>query len=499
VLLREALRAYRNALVEFVRKSLTATYGAQAAQQVASLYAKVDEKTGLTRWQQMREAAERARATPEVSTEVADDFELLGVADFFSIFEKFFDQLFPLQTGQSKELRADFKAGVLRCARQVKVARDPTSHEVTEDSGVDEIVLAVSNIIILLKTCGLASEAAELRALLQGQLAAKPHFTTAMFKASGADSSFTDGIVRRLQAEGVKPSRIDLSDAEPLDDDVPEQPAPLLPSQRNIVVALETIPQPGSALAASINHAHRLGKRVIVVTATSDPNWPKHAVALGVPQSCRVTFPPEYASEATQRILERLVPEPLKAARAEAPAPSVPVAEAVLDGKLRAQLFNELVNPNLKRVWLVSPFVTDVGNLTISSGQLSARIGRERKRGVEVTLITRPPSANEGIASKREFLDRLERDGVQVLVNQNLHAKIYLFDAAPATMKWYLGSHNLTEGGLGKWREASMYGSREAEYRQAHNAMVSVREDRKTEPYNIWKAREARRPMGSAQ
>jgi hypothetical protein len=92
------------------------------------------------------------------------------------------------------------------------------------------------------------------------------------------------------------------------------------------------------------------------------------------------------------------------------------------------------------------------------------------------------------------FLDRLERDSVEVLLNDSLHAKIYLFVGAAGRFRWFLGSHNLTLAGLTRWRDASLAGFREAEYLVAKTALQRIQNHRETLPYYLWKARQARKP-----
>src|SRR5262249_73183 len=151
--------------------------------------------------------------------------------------------------------------------------------------------------------------------------------------------------------------------------------------------------------------------------------------------------------------------------------PHVPVAEALADEKLRNRLASSLRTPGWKYIWLVSPFASDVSEWTLTRQALSLILASLRNEGVAITLITRPPSPSEGIEQKVQFLDRLERDNIEVLLNDCLHAKIYLFENSTPHFRWYLGSHNLTVSGLTRWRDVSLAGFRQTEYIEVKGAM----------------------------
>src|SRR5205823_5233782 len=114
--------------------------------------------------------------------------------------------------------------------------------------------------------------------------------------------------------------------------------------------------------------------------------------------------------------------------RRREPISTVPTARALADERLRIQLSAGLNTPGWSAIWLVTPFASDVPDWGLTSNALTSIVAKQVRQGVQVTLITRPPSEGEGLDAKKRLLETLERDGATVLVNETLHAKIYLFE-----------------------------------------------------------------------
>jgi hypothetical protein len=488
VLLRRIFRVYRNALVEKIRVRMIARFGDEAGNEIGKLFAKKDDN-GVTRWELLKKNAELARASPEVATEVNDDFEILGVADFFAIFEKFYDVILAPSLSRDAEIKKEHKAGLLRCMRQIKVMRDPNSHEVTQDVGRDEFLLTASNAVVVLKACDCDDDANEVRDILVEATTAKPIYSVAVISDDTLGDDTAAMLIRRLSASGIKVTQYSASyvhsaGGEPV-------PAPHLPSQANIIPVLPKVPDVGSPAALMLAGAAKTKNVVPFITSECDlSTWPALAQAIGITTTARVVMHPEYIPPALSRLCDRLQSEAPSAPRPEFSS-SVPVAHAVIDGQLKVRLNDQLRQPELQKVYLVSPFASNVSEWNVHLRNLTTLLGELQQRGVSVTLITRPPTRSEGFASKKQFLGELARNGIRVLLHEYLHAKIYLFEASAGRLRWFVGSHNLTVSGLDRWKEVSMEGFREAEYRQAETAMIKIRDHRLTQPFDIWAAQDA--------
>ncbi len=70
-------------------------------------------------------------------------------------------------------------------------------------------------------------------------------------------------------------------------------------------------------------------------------------------------------------------------------------------------------------------------------------------------LTTPPPGKGAGYQAKIQMLEGLERAGIEVFVNENLHAKVYLF-RHPIMNLAVVGSANLTTDGMEKWVEIAL-------------------------------------------
>ena len=144
--LKRVLRLFRNGMVEHIRQGLRAKFGGVAESELSTLFGKKEVGSDTTQWERMKINADRARASPEVSTVVVDDFELLGVSDFYGVFEKFFVELTVVPpVGEALAVFTDRKKGLLRCLQQIKVFRDPNAHDVSDPIDADSLLLCILN------------------------------------------------------------------------------------------------------------------------------------------------------------------------------------------------------------------------------------------------------------------------------------------------------------------------------------------------------------------
>ena len=85
-------------------------------------------------------------------------------------------------------------------------------------------------------------------------------------------------------------------------------------------------------------------------------------------------------------------------------------------------------------------------------GQLSHLLKRQLTLGASVRLITTPPpgaATRVSFRSKYELLSNLDKNGIQIFLNEKLHVKAYLFLDSTNTTTTVVGSANLTGRGFG--------------------------------------------------
>ena len=87
-------------------------------------------------------------------------------------------------------------------------------------------------------------------------------------------------------------------------------------------------------------------------------------------------------------------------------------------------------------------------------GALSNLLIRQLAYGAKITVMTTPPPGNSGrrnsFKSKLRLLEQLDKNGADVYLHPNLHAKAYLFQDSMKSEMVIVGSPNLTSGGFGR-------------------------------------------------
>ena len=86
-------------------------------------------------------------------------------------------------------------------------------------------------------------------------------------------------------------------------------------------------------------------------------------------------------------------------------------------------------------------------------GQLSYLLRRQISNGAKVTLLTTPPPGRKGtkkaFKDKLSLLENLNQNGVEIHLNEQLHAKAYIFLDDRELLMTIVGSPNLTSRGFG--------------------------------------------------
>ncbi len=88
-------------------------------------------------------------------------------------------------------------------------------------------------------------------------------------------------------------------------------------------------------------------------------------------------------------------------------------------------------------------------------------------------------------------MELLVAKGVNVLFNDRLHAKIYLFDESDLTKACLLGSANLTNSAMDKLLEVAMFTHNRTIFKDVLTVFYGFRNERDTIRFSQWKHREA--------
>ena len=87
------------------------------------------------------------------------------------------------------------------------------------------------------------------------------------------------------------------------------------------------------------------------------------------------------------------------------------------------------------------------------NGFLSSLLVRQIAYGAQITVMTTPPPGNNGkrdtFRRKLRLLEDLDKNGADVYVHPDLHAKAYLFQDDNDSAMVIVGSPNLTDRGFG--------------------------------------------------
>jgi phosphatidylserine/phosphatidylglycerophosphate/cardiolipin synthase-like enzyme len=130
-------------------------------------------------------------------------------------------------------------------------------------------------------------------------------------------------------------------------------------------------------------------------------------------------------------------------------------------------------------------------------GLVSDLLRRQLALGAKITVLTTPPPFNpkkNPYKDKLRLLEKLEADGIRVLLNERVHAKVYLFSDADDRQTAIVGSANLSHGGFGVkgtdvgWHEVSLVCSDNDLFKKTtslvENGMMS---DRNTMEFSTWR------------
>jgi tetratricopeptide (TPR) repeat protein len=117
-------RVYRNAIVKTIRQRLTQRYGADALTRLKRPFAR--------EWDEIHASAKERRLSGQLTAELADEFDLLGVNHFFNLLDAEYGALLPEDGLLDEQQRQQNKQALLAWTKTIKSLRDPLSHPAEE-------------------------------------------------------------------------------------------------------------------------------------------------------------------------------------------------------------------------------------------------------------------------------------------------------------------------------------------------------------------------------
>lgn len=165
----------------------------------------------------------------------------------------------------------------------------------------------------------------------------------------------------------------------------------------------------------------------------------------------------------------------------------------VVTGKAIPTTLYGLLRRPLQQIFIVTPFLEDYE--FFGRGPLSTMLERQLAEGTNITLLTLSPEGTNGTNSafrrKYSLMEFLVARGVEVLFNQRLHAKAFLFDESSVTKACLLGSANLTSAAMNDRLEIAMFTYNRSIFDRVRTVLYQFRNDSDTVQYLQWKHRQA--------
>ena len=165
-------------MVDHIRRTFEAA-DLGGIEEVRRLFAKKDQASGNTQWEEIRSAAEERRpgGTGELSTPIRDEYELIGVEHLYNIFEAHFNLLCPTHAKKPKKERNQACQSLLTGIKQIKNVRDPVSHPTTEDINYEDALNVLHNARKVLDFCLLPEASSQIMHLQKTLLGGFSHNT----------------------------------------------------------------------------------------------------------------------------------------------------------------------------------------------------------------------------------------------------------------------------------------------------------------------------------
>ncbi len=157
-------RIFRNSIVSLLRKTLTEKFPEDFTEKLKSPFPKEE-------WETIKFHASLSRTSGDLSSQIIDDFDLLGVNHFFNIFDKhyniFFQDEIEKENLENREKNRR-KNKLLNWFKTIKDLRDPLSHPAEEDFSREDSFMVLDCARRVLTRLDLLNEAERIQKLMEG-------------------------------------------------------------------------------------------------------------------------------------------------------------------------------------------------------------------------------------------------------------------------------------------------------------------------------------------
>ena len=129
-------RKYRNCVIQKIRISMNNKYGENWIEHIYKLF--------KTEWETIKQNAEISRYSGEITSQIIDDLDYLGVNHFYNIFDVYFDVIF-LKSKFTKDISNAPKDAILKWSKSVINIRNPISHPGEIDLSILDAIQVVDS------------------------------------------------------------------------------------------------------------------------------------------------------------------------------------------------------------------------------------------------------------------------------------------------------------------------------------------------------------------
>jgi tetratricopeptide (TPR) repeat protein len=157
------------------------------------------------KWGKAARAATDARAQGGTTTQIKDDFDLLGVNHLYTLFEEYYDKLFSAAAGHPSGRPKPSKPKLLGNLKSIKDSRDPLSHPVEEEVSYEEAFGVLNDAKQVLIALGMNEKAEEITKLV-GALTdyGEEPAATPVVRLPTQDSVYIDFVGREAQLTDLR-------------------------------------------------------------------------------------------------------------------------------------------------------------------------------------------------------------------------------------------------------------------------------------------------------
>lgn len=181
-------RIFRNAVVSFLRERLVRLFPGDHIQRLKKLFGED--------WEKGAQNANQSRTNLGTTTQVRDEYDLLGTNHFFGIFDRYYDRIFSPDAGHPAELPKPVKVRFLGNLKAIKDGRDPLSHPVEQEISYEEALHLLYSAGEVLKWLGYEVQANEISALAAELDDEGPETTSLLRRLPTADSIYLEFVGR---------------------------------------------------------------------------------------------------------------------------------------------------------------------------------------------------------------------------------------------------------------------------------------------------------------